>query len=172
MYNPMMEYQRNQLLAQKASIESQLSQMGQISQMGQYPVQQTQPQFFVRQVGNVEEAKGFPVDPCTTYIFTDSGTGRIYVKKLNPGNGKSDFFTYAALEESDTDPMAEINARLSRIEAYIGGLNDKPVSAHAEPDGSHAKSDDGKDAVDEPADVRQRTANDKRKNGYSATGNG
>ena len=164
MYNPMLEYQRNQLLAQQASIQSQLAQMNQMNQMGQYQVQQTQPQFFVRQVGNIEEAKGFPVDPMSTFLFVDTGSGHIYLKRLNPSNGKSDFFVYGVVEDKPAaDPMAQINERLARIEEIIGGRNDKPVPVDAEPDGRNAKRTAGENARAEPADVPESPADDKRK---------
>ena len=156
-YNPMTEYQRNQLLAQQQMIQNQLSQM-----QGQFVPQS--PQFIVRQVGNIEEAKGFPVDPMSTFLFVDTGSGHIYLKRLNPSNGKSDFFVYGVVEDKPpVDPMGQINERLARIEEIIGGRNDKPVPVDAEPDGRGAKRTAGENARAEPADVPESPADDKRK---------
>lgn len=164
MYNPMLEYQRNQLLAQQAMIQNQLNQMQSQPQFNPYP-QNQQPQFFVRQVGNVEEAKGFPVDPNTMYFFLDTGTGRIYMKKLNPSNGKSDFFIYEVKdsEEKEPDAMGQINERLTNIEKLIGGMYGKPVSDVAESDGSNPKPDAGENEGAESTDVPAGAADGKRK---------
>lgn len=168
-YNPMMDYQRNQLLAQQAMIQNQLNQMnGQQPQFNPYP-QSNQPQFFIRQVGSVEEARGYPVDPGTMYFFLDTGTGRIYVKKLNTNNGKSEFYIYTvqeSVEGAKADPIQQINERLSNIEAIMGGLCDKSVSSNengSKPDGNNAGANDGKVPAAGPADVPANTANGKRK---------
>ena len=159
-YNPMTEYQRNQLLAQQQMIQNQLSQM-----QGQFVPQS--PQFIVRQVGNVEEAKGFPVDPISTFLFVDTGSGHIYLKRLNPTNGKSDFFVYGVVEDKPSvDPMGQINERLTNIEKLIGGIYGKSVPSNgnvAESDGSHPEPNAGENARAEPADVSAGTADGKRK---------
>lgn len=171
-YNPMLDYQRNQLMAQQMMIQNQLNQMNRDMQhQAQFnPYPQNQPQFFVRQVGSVDEAKGFPVDPNTMYFFLDAGTGKIYMKRLNTDNGKSDFFTYVVEEnvrEKKIDPMEQINHRLSNIEKIIGGLtNDKSLSddeVNAESNGVHAEPNAGKVQEPESADVQSSPANDKRK---------
>ena len=133
-FNPMLDYQRNQLMAQQAMIQNQLNQMNQNQpQFTPYP-QNNQPQFFVRQVGSVDEAKGFPVDLNTIYFFPDTSNGKIYMKQLNTNNGKSNFYTYIVQEspapEQQSDPMIEINKRLSNIETIIGGLYDKSISSN------------------------------------------
>lgn len=168
-YNPMMDYQRNQLLAQQAMIQNQLNQMnGQQPQFNPYP-QSNQPQFFIRQVGSVEEARGYPVDPGTMYFFLDTGTGRIYVKKLNTNNGKSEFYIYTVqenVEELKADPIQQINNRLSNIETIIGGLYDKSISSNkngSKPNGNNDGSDDGEVPTAEPADVPANPANGERK---------
>lgn len=168
-YNPMMDYQRNQLLAQQAMIQNQLNQMnGQQPQFNPYP-QSNQPQFFIRQVGSVEEARGYPVDPGTMYFFLDTGTGRIYVKKLNTNNGKSEFYIYTVqenVEELKADPIQQINNRLSNIETIIGGLYDKSISSNkncSKPNGNNDGSDDDKVPTAEPADVPANPANGERK---------
>lgn len=172
-FNPMMDYQRNQLLAQQAMIQNQLNQMNQFNQQqlqfNPYP-QNNQPQFLVRQIGNIDEARSYPVDPNTMYFFLDTGTGKIYMKRLNMDNGKSEFFAYNLeenIQENKSDPMQEINERLTNIEKIIGGLvNDKSISndeVNAKSDGIHAESDVGKIQESESADVQSGTANDKRK---------
>lgn len=171
-FNPMMDYQRNQLLAQQAMIQNQLNQMNQMqpqAQFNPYP-QNNQPQFFVRQVGSVDEAKGFPVDPNTMYFFLDTGNGKIYMKQLNTSNGKSDFYTYTVQEqvtpEKQSDPMAEINQRLSNIENIIGGLYDKSISSNEsgkQSNGVHSATNAGKNEKPKSSDVQSSTTDDKRK---------
>lgn len=172
-FNPMLDYQRNQLMAQQAMIQNQLNQMNQMqppqTQFNPYP-QNNQPQFFVRQVGSVDEAKGFPVDPNTMYFFLDTGNGKIYMKQLNTSNGKSDFYTYTVQEqvtpEKQSDPMAEINQRLSNIENIIGGLYDKSVSSNegnTESNESSPTTDDGKVQKSKSAKIQSDSADGKRK---------
>lgn len=137
-FNPMLDYQRNQLMAQQAAIQNQLNQLNQMNhiapaqpQFNPYP-QSAQPQFFIRQVGSIDEARGFPVDPATMYFFLDTGTGRIYMKRLNTENGKSEFFVYALDGGSDKDgsrsPLDEIRKRLSEIERRLGEKDSESVS--------------------------------------------
>lgn len=170
---PMLDYQRNQLMAQQAMIQNQLNQMNQMqppqAQFNPYP-QNNQPQFFVRQVGSIEEAKGFPVDPNAMYFFLDTGNGKIYMKQLNMNNGKSDFYTYSVQEqvtsEKQSDPMAEINQRLSNIENIIGGLYDKSISSNesnAESNGNDSTTNDDEISKTKSANVSTGSANGKRK---------
>lgn len=172
-FNPMLDYQRNQLIAQQAMIQNQLNQINHINsapqQFNPYP-QNNQPQFFVRQVGNVDEAKSFPVDPNAMYFFLDTGNGKIYMKQLNINNGKSDFFTYSVqeqIEEKKIDPMEEINNRLSNIENIIGGIvNGKSVSSNA--DNTKSYGDDsatnvGKIQKSKSSNVQSSTTNDSGK---------
>lgn len=169
-FNPMLDYQRNQLMAQQAMIQNQLNQINHINpapqQFNPYP-QNNQPQFFVRQVGNVDEARSFPVDPSTIYFFPDTGTGKIYMKRLNTDNGKSEFFTYSLqeeVEEKKIDPMEQINLRLTNIENIIGGIaNDKSISSNAgssKSDGVHAETNVTKNAKSKSSDVSASTTND------------
>ena len=162
-FNPMLDYQRNQLMAQQALIQNQLNQMNQ-PQFTPYPQNNT-PQFFVRQIGHIEEAKGYPVDPNTIYFFLDSGNGKIYMKQLNTTNGKSDFFTYSVQEQTEekkNDPIEQINERLTNIEKIIGGIYDKSVSDVAESNGCNATANVTKNAKPKSADVSAGSANDKR----------
>lgn len=172
-YNPMLDYKRNQLLAEQAMIQNQLNQINRninASQFSPYPQQNQQSNFFVRQVGNLEEAKSFPVDPGIMYLFLDTASGRIYFKQLNVMNGKSDFYTYTVEEqkppEAKPDPFQQINERLSNIEKIIGGLYDKSVSSTSsdEQSGSgYAKADAFENEVPKPGYVSENTGNDKRK---------
>ena len=170
-FNPMLDYQRNQLMAQQAMIQNQLNQINHMNQpapqFNPYP-QNNQPQFFIRQVGNVDEARGFPVDPSTIYIFPDTGTGKIYMKRLNTDNGKSEFFIYNLQEDVETekqsDPMAEINQRLSNIENIIGGLYDKSISGNessAKSNELSSATNDGKVQKSKSSDVQSGAGNDK-----------
>ena len=51
----------------------------------------------------------------------------------NMGNdGKPQFIVYAIEEQAvPKDPIAEINSRLTNIEKYLGGHNDKSISSNA-----------------------------------------
>ena len=119
-----------------------------------YPMYQfpQMPQVNSRFVTNIEEAKASMIDGFSTNIFLDTSTGKIYVKKLN-NNGLSDFLVYAIEEQKNTDPIAEINSRLSKIEKYIeGGKNDKSVSDDVEPESVYqpavAEQDERYDATE------------------------
>lgn len=99
----------------------------------QFPNHQQVPQINSRFVTNIEEAKAAMIDPLSCNLFLDSGTGKIYLKKLG-NNGQSEFLTYAIEEQKEqiTNPINEINVRLSNIEKIIGELkNDKSVSSNA-----------------------------------------
>lgn len=102
----------------------------------QQPAMQNAPQFVTRFVGNIEEAKAAMTDALSTYLFVDQNTGRIYMKRLS-NNGLSEFYVYEIADTNKqvkTDPLSEINARLSNIEHVIGEIrNDKSVPSHDEP---------------------------------------
>lgn len=125
MYNPMLDYQRNQLLAQQAIAQNQMNQQS----FNPYP-QPQQPQYFVRQVGSFDEVKAYPVDPNVIYLFPDTGTGKIYFKRLNTDNGKSELYIYSPSQEGEdvkvveSDSNENILKRLDSIEKSIGGLNE------------------------------------------------
>lgn len=171
-YNPMIDYQRNQLMAQQAMIQQQLNQMNQ-----QYPQVQQNPlqtQYFAKEVNGFDETKRIIPNPSEIYIFIDGANGKIYLKQMNSENGRSEYLTYkidASANETPKDPMEQINERLSRIEEKIGGRYES-VPVDAEPDGGNAESDDGKNEGHESADVRQGYADDKRKDGKPAEGDG
>lgn len=119
------------------------------------PQQVQMPSIHANWVTNVEEAKAAPMgDFVSSYIFLDTDTGKIYLKRMG-NDGKPQFLSYAI--EGDVqkpvDPLAEINARLANIENFMGGLKNESVpgneddgesdgDAHAavagqnEPDGS------------------------------------
>lgn len=172
-YNPIQEYQRNQLLAQQAMIQQQLVQLGQpqMQQPPQYTPQPPTPQYYVREVSGFEDVKKVPPDPCATYLFPDTSTGKIYMKRLNSDTGRSEYFVYAIendTESANSDPMQQLNARLERIEKILGGMNE-PVSesganaeVYAEPNGSNTKSNAAKNAKTKSANVSECTADDKR----------
>mgnify|MGYP007101999420 FL=1 len=99
----------------------------------QFPPQQ-QPHIVTRFVTNMEEAKAAMIDGVSTNLFLDSGTGKIYLKKLN-NNGLSDFLVYSIDEQkldTKTDPIEQINIRLSNIENVLGGIanENKSVSVN------------------------------------------
>ena len=98
-------------------------------QMLPFPPRQNFPPVNCRFVTNVDEAKASMIDGYSYNLFVDTSTGKIYLKKMN-NNGLSDFITYKVEEpEPPKDPLADINARLTNIESYLGGIkNDKSVS--------------------------------------------
>ena len=168
-YNPMLDYQRNQLLAQQAMIQNQLNQMNQ-----QFQPNPLQTQYFAKEVNGFDETKHIIPNPSEIYIFIDGANGKIYLKQMNSENGRAEYLTYKIDTQANVtpkDPMEMINERLSRIEEKIGGRNES-VPVYAEPDGGNAESDDRENAVNESADVRQSDANDKRKERGTASGNG
>lgn len=170
-YNPMLDYQRNNLMAQQQMIQNQLNQLNSQRQtFNPYP-QQADP-FFVRQVGSIEEVKGFPVEPQTMYLFPDTGTGDIYLKRLNTDNGKSEIITYkpeAQPSEKQTPvhvnhtDVPEIEKRLNAIEKKLGEVHESisSLKVHAEPDRDHAAADVKKNASSESSEVQSSHADDK-----------
>lgn len=158
--NPMFDYsRRSQLLAQKAEIDRQLNQLNMPPQQQFTPYPQPQqPSFFVRQVGNIEEAKSFPVDVGNMYFFLDTGNGKIYFKQLNQNTGKSDFYIYCVQEQAagqkQPDVLERISARLDNIERIIGGIYEpiSGVAGNAKPAGDNA-------AADSPANAAAKSAN-------------
>ena len=86
-----------------------------------------QPQIRANFVSSVEEARASQIDFLSTSLFCDTASGKIYLKKIGD-NGKPIFLTYKIEEEPDTDPLAQINARLSNIENFLGGLRNESVS--------------------------------------------
>lgn len=144
-YNPMIDYQRNQLLAQQAMIQQQLSQLGQMSPQQNYQPQTNplQTQYFAKEVNGFDETKRVIPNPSEIYIFLDSNAGKIYLKQMNSENGRAEYLTYNIDKTDDTakDPIEAINERLSAIESKIGGLyesvsgNAKIQSVQGEPDG-------------------------------------
>lgn len=88
---------------------------------------QNMPNVNCRFVTNREEARASMIDGYSYNIYLDTGSGKIYLKKLN-NNGVADFLTYTLEAEKTTDPISEINSRLQKIEQYIGGLKNESVS--------------------------------------------
>ena len=85
-----------------------------------------QPQIRSSFVSNIEEARASQIDFLSTNLFCDTANGKIYLKKIGD-NGKPIFLTYKIEEEPDTDPLAQINARLSNIENFLGGLRNESI---------------------------------------------
>ncbi len=92
------------------------------------PFPPPQPQLVTRYVSNVEEAKASMINPLSVNLYVDTASGKIYMKKMN-NNGISEFYEYTISETADKyDPLSEINTRLSNIENFLGGINDKSLS--------------------------------------------
>lgn len=166
MYNPMIEYQRNQLMAQQAMIQNQLNQMNMQYQPPQNPLQT---QYFAKEVNGFEETKRIVPNPSEIYIFIDGTSGKIYLKQMNSENGRSEYISYSMDKvERAKDPIEQINERLIRIEEKIGGRYE-PVSANADGtesvgrDKRNAQEPVGADEGAESAGVQPGTADDKRK---------
>lgn len=97
---------------------------------GQNPYMRTVPNFVAKQVTNIEEAKASMIDPLATYLFVDTSTGKIYLKRLN-NNGLADFFIYSPEEpiiQKEINPIDEIKDRLANIEKMLGGKDVQSVS--------------------------------------------
>ena len=93
-YNPMLDYQRNQLLAQQAMIQNQLSQLNQMTpQMNQVNVP-ANTQYFVKEINGFEEAKRIVPNLGQIYVLINSKDGKIYLKQINPDTGRSDYLFY------------------------------------------------------------------------------
>lgn len=166
-YNPMLDYQRNNLMAQQQMIQQQLNQLNSQRQtFNPYP-QQTD-SFFIRQVGSIEEVKGYPVEPQMMYLFPDTGTGDIYLKRLNTDNGKSEIIIYkpqpssekAGPMQSDHHDVPEIETRLSSIEKKLGEVYESisSLKTHSEPVRSYATADAVKNASPESSEVQPNHA--------------
>ena len=96
-----------------------------------FPPTPQQPQIKTYFVTSVEEARAAMIDPLATNIFLDTSTGKIYMKNMG-NDGKPQFLSYSIEEQVvQKDPIAEINSRLTNIEKYLGGHNDKSISSNA-----------------------------------------
>lgn len=110
------------------------SAQAQMSPQYQFPPQQNyqqKPSVHCSFVSSIEEARAARSDDfLSTNIFLDSGTGKIYLKKID-NNGKPLFLTYIIEERTDeqkADPLGEINSRLMNIENCLGEMkHDKSV---------------------------------------------
>ena len=96
----------------------------QAQQQFNFPPQQ--PQIRANWVSSIEEAKASQIDFVSTNLYCDTASGKIYLKKIGD-NGKPLFLTYVIQEEVNTDPLSEINSRLSNIENYLGGRRNESV---------------------------------------------
>ena len=147
------------------------AQMNQIQQPYPFPPQQQQkPSVHCSFVSSIEEARAARSDDfLSTNIFLDSGTGKIYLKKID-NNGKPLFLTYIveeSLDEQKSDPLSEINARLCNIESVLGSMKDDksiPSNAVAQqsesvPHESVAVSNES-NGPSEPAGLQKNAGND------------
>lgn len=105
-----------------------MNQRPQYQQMN-LPFPPQQPQLVTRYVSNIEEAKASMISPLSVCLYVDTASGKIYMKKMN-NNGISEFYEYIVADNQCADPLAEINTRLSNIEKFLGGVNDKSVSVN------------------------------------------
>lgn len=165
-YNPMLDYQRNQLLAQQNMIQNQLNQLNSQRQtFNPYPNQSEQ--FLTRQVGSIEEVKAYPVEPGMMYLFPDTGTGDIYLKRLNTDNGKSEIITYkphSEVKKMNTDHTpseSDIATRLDSIEKKIGDIYESISSTklYEKSDKCDAATNATKDAEVKSSEVQSDSTN-------------
>lgn len=90
------------------------------------PVPQASPQFVVRQVGNIEEARSCLIDPLNIWLFVDMQSGKIYMKRM--GNNGMSLFDVFAVEQppipqaqiASPDKLKDIESRLSALEKSLG----------------------------------------------------
>lgn len=176
MYNPMIDYKRNELMAQQAMIQQQLAQLNQMTpqiQMNQPVNVPANTQYFVKEVAGFDEAKRIVPNLGQVYVLINSKDGKIYLKQLNPDTGKSDYLFYNvdnAEENIEKDPITLIDERLSNIEKAIGDMRNESVSSNAAVPESCEKSDERNHAESvrtdegtESAGLSAGSANDKRK---------
>lgn len=138
-------------------------------QFPQFPPQPQVPQVNTRFVTSIEEAKAAMIDGLSTNLFLDSGNGKIYLKRMN-NNGLSDFLVYKIEEEEkkvESDPINEINRRLTNIENFLGGIanaksvsNDEQSNGYVEPAVTEPNEPDGET---ESTGVSKNARNDKWK---------
>ena len=89
-----------------------------------------EPQIVANWVTSLEEARSAQMNIVSTNLYLDTSSGKIYLKRMGD-NGKPQFLSYVVEEEIVKDPMQEINNRLTKIEQYLGGRNDKSISSNA-----------------------------------------
>lgn len=148
-YNPMIDYQRNRLLAQQATLQQQLANLEQMNPQMSYQMPTPQPpqtQYFTREVDSFEEAKRVVPNPCEVYVFLDGKAGKIYLKQMNTDTGRSDYLIYnldTSGQNVPKDPMAIIDERLEKIENFLGGLKNESISGNAENEPGGDKSNGG-----------------------------
>lgn len=178
-YNPMLDYQRNRLLAQQAAIQAELNNLNQLSQMNpqQAPQNPLQTQYFAKEVGGFDETKRIIPNPSEIYIFLDSANGKIYLKQMNSETGKSDYLFYnldTSEKNIQKDPLALIDERLTNIEKAIGDMRNESVSGNEQIQAVQPEpcgNSDGRlhskpvrpDETAEPAEVRAGETDVKRK---------
>ena len=180
-YNPMMDYQRNRLLAQQSAIQQQLASLDQMNppmyqQQANFQNPSPQPpqtRYFTQEVASFDESKRAVPNPGEVYVFMDGNAGKIYLKQMNTDTGRSDYLVYTldtSGRDAPKDPMAVIDERLRKIEDYLGGLRNESVPGSAEngtgggeSDVGLAVADDGEAPKAESAAVRDGAENGQRK---------
>ena len=180
-YNPMIDYKRNELMAQQAMIQQQLAQLNQMSQPQMMNPQnmQNQTQYFVREINSFDDAKRIVPNFGEVYVLIDSNNGKIYLKQMNVDSGKSDYLFYNIDETEKSemkDPIALINERLTNIEKAIGGLRNESVPGNAAVSEICGKSDGDIDsepvsenATAEPGEIPAGSEHAKRKESKRAS---
>lgn len=98
------------------------------ARLPQFPPQNI-PQIKCFVVTNINEAKSAMIDPLCTTLFVDTSNGKIYLKKIG-NNGQPQFLVYSIDEHISTDPMTEMNNRITKLEKYIGRITDESVSSN------------------------------------------
>lgn len=140
-------------------------------QMINFPPQQHFPQVNCRFITNIDEAKAAMIDPLSINLFLDSGTGKIYLKKIS-NNGQSEFLSYSvetnnSVNTSETIKIDEIKERLINIESFLGELkNDKSVSNDEQSANVFEQSVASSNATNdraEPTGLQKNAGNDKWK---------
>jgi len=180
-YNPMLDYQRNRILAQQAALQQQLANLEQMNPpMYQQPMsaqnpspQPPQTRYFTQEVASFDEAKRAVPNPGEVYVFMDGNAGKIYLKQMNTDTGRSDYLVYTLDTSGQSvpkDPMSVIDERLRKIEDFLGGLRNESVPGNAkngadggESNGGVAVADDVEVSETKSAAVRDDTENGERK---------
>lgn len=165
--NPMLGYYQNMMAQQMGQYPSNFSQPQGFAPPPVSPAPQVQ--YYVKQVGGVEEARSCTVEPGCKYLFIDKSSDSVYCKSMG-NDGLSRFDTYVRKDDGNTekiDPFAEVNRRLSGIENILGGiLNGKyhadDAAVHAESITGNAAGNFEPNARTESAEIPKRDGNDER----------
>jgi hypothetical protein len=141
----MNQFDRNNLVRQRAWIDQQLAQddamrqrqppyayLPTIAPSFQPPPSVSQPQFFIKTVNSIDETNDYKADPGIWYYFIDVAHEKIYHKKLNDKLFTETVVYSLNKEETAKEPVKDsISERLDKIEKFLEGLKNEHISGNA-----------------------------------------